>query len=54
MADGELTVAEIAGRITEAYELPPGRVDADVQNIVADLAGRGYLVDDSARPASGT
>ena len=54
LADGELTVEEIAGRITEAYELPPGHVDADVRHIVADLAGRGYLVDESAQPASGT
>lgn len=43
LADGELTVDEIAGRIGEVYGLAPGTVDADVRRVVADLTERGYL-----------
>jgi hypothetical protein len=48
LADGELTVPEIAERLATVYGLAAGSLDADVRSAVDDLEARAYLVERSS------
>jgi hypothetical protein len=43
--DGQLPMAAIVAAIAQVYGLEPVAVQPDVENVLADLAARGYLVD---------
>ncbi len=48
LADGELTVDEIAQRLAAVYGLPAGSLDGDVRIAIDDLEERAYLVERSS------
>jgi hypothetical protein len=47
LADGELTVAEMAERLSAAYEVPIEELQPQVVEVIEDLAAHGYLAIDS-------
>jgi len=44
LADGDLTVDEIAHRLAGAYQRTVGDLQSQVADVVDDLTARGYLV----------
>ena len=43
--DGNLTVAQIAGELAGEFTAEPAELETDVNEFVADLAQRGWLLD---------
>ena len=50
LSDGELTVDEIADRLSLAYALPDTDLTGNVRSVVEDLETRGYLVECTSQP----
>ena len=48
LSDGELTVDEIASRLSVSYDLPHTDLSNNVRSVVDDLETRGYLVEYSS------
>ncbi len=45
LCDGEHTVGELLAQLAEDYQRPVAELHADVEGVLVDLTGRGYLIE---------